>query len=181
MSRPLRYIDHPLLPESAPLDHPHIVNINAFSEETDKENLRGPDGLVTAIHTHDPNLLSQYLDINGYTNKGHFIFTAFPGPGHLALTIERHGSHSRAVFFRATPEMMGQTIKVYFQYKYDLDVQNEYEWRIHEDGKWEMIMCDMCNNPDLYPDFSRMFAEGLIYNKYGKDMQVFTDYTPSTE
>ncbi|KAL8886798.1 MAG: hypothetical protein Q9215_005536 [Flavoplaca cf. flavocitrina] len=49
------------LPASAPVGHPHIVA--DFNEETDKDNLRGADGICTMLYKYNPSVLRDFLDL----------------------------------------------------------------------------------------------------------------------
>ncbi|KAL9039685.1 MAG: hypothetical protein Q9180_002381 [Flavoplaca navasiana] len=49
------------LPASAPIGHPHIVA--DFNEETNKDNLRGADGICTMLYKYNPSVLRDFLDL----------------------------------------------------------------------------------------------------------------------
>ncbi|KAL8894201.1 MAG: hypothetical protein Q9192_004529 [Flavoplaca navasiana] len=49
------------LPASTPVGHPHIVA--DFNEETDKDNLRGADGICTMLYKYNPSVLRDFLDL----------------------------------------------------------------------------------------------------------------------
>ncbi|KAI4274559.1 MAG: hypothetical protein LQ337_003856 [Flavoplaca oasis] len=58
----VRFIDvYERLPASAPVGHPHIVE--DFNEETDKDNLRGADGICTMLYRYNPSVLRDFLDL----------------------------------------------------------------------------------------------------------------------
>ncbi|OCL13071.1 hypothetical protein AOQ84DRAFT_372506 [Glonium stellatum] len=50
------------LPEGAPINHMHLLDLSNFDEETDISNLRIADGIATMLYNWNPEALEAFLD-----------------------------------------------------------------------------------------------------------------------
>ena len=58
----LEYLDHHALPADRPVGHPHLINMDVYGRETQKQDLRITDGVVTVLYRWEPEALAAFLD-----------------------------------------------------------------------------------------------------------------------
>lgn len=59
----LEYLDHfPALSADRPVGYPHLINMEKYKEEIQRQDLRVADAVVTVLYNWEPEALSAFLD-----------------------------------------------------------------------------------------------------------------------